>query len=68
MKVAGYPNLHKEGGCIVSSDVDAYQKRRSQMKQRKRLDELEEKQIKMGDDLEKLHTKLDYLIELLKEK
>lgn len=68
MKVAGQPHLEKHGGSVISTDKDAYQKRKSQMRQRRRLDELEEKQIKMGDDLEKLNTKLDYLIELLKEK
>lgn len=68
MKVKDYPNLSKENGSVISIDSDAYHKRLAQIRQRKRIDELEEQNKKMGDDLSTLNEKIDKLLRLLQEK
>ena len=68
MKVKDYPNLSKENGSVISTDSDAYQKRLAQIKQRRSIDELEEKKKKMGDDLKSLDQKMDTILRLLQEK
>lgn len=68
MKVKDYPNLSKENGSVISTDSDAYQKRLAQIKQRRRIDELEEQNQKMGNDLEIINQKMDIILRLLQEK
>ena len=68
MKVKDYPNLSKENGSVISTDSDAYQRRLAQIKQRRRIDELEEQNKKMGDDLKSLDQKMDTILRLLQEK
>lgn len=68
MKVKDYPNLSKANGSVISIDSDAYQKRLAQIRQRKRLDELEIQNKKMGDDLKSIDQKMDAILRLLQEK
>lgn len=62
------PHLSKENGSIISDDRDAYHKRLAQIRQRKRIDNMETEQKQMGDDLAEIKQTLDYLVKLLKEK
>lgn len=68
MKVKDFPNLSKENGSVVSTDSDTYHKRLAQIKQRKRIDELENNNKQMGDDLKNLNDKMDAILRLLQEK
>lgn len=62
------PNLSKVNGSLIYTDTDAYHKRLAQIRQRKRIDELETQNTRMGDDLISLNKKVDMLIKLLQEK
>lgn len=67
MKVKDYPNLSKENGGVISTNSDDYQKRLSQIRQRKRIDELENKNKQMVDDFKTLNDKMDLILKLLQK-
>ena len=67
MKVKDYPNLSKENGGVISTNSDDYQKRMSQIRQRKRIDELENKNKQMVDDFKTLNDKMDLILKLLQK-
>lgn len=67
MKVKDYPNLSKENGGVISTNSDDYQKRLSQIRQRKRIDELENKNKQMVDDFKTLNDKMDMILKLLQK-
>lgn len=67
MKVKDYPNLSKENGGVISTNSDDYQKRLSQIRQRNRIDELENKNKQMVDDFKTLNDKMDLILKLLQK-
>lgn len=67
MKVKDYPNLSKDKHAVISTDSDSYQKRLRQIRERKRIDGLENKNKQFEDDLKNLNDKMDLILRLLQK-
>jgi predicted nuclease with TOPRIM domain len=62
------PNMSKENGAVIFTSKDEYHKRLAQIKQRKRLDELECENKRLEEKLDSVELKLDKLLSLFQEK
>ncbi len=64
-KVKDHPNLDKSNGSVVSTDREAYKKRKQVIKNQQRLVELENNQTELRNELNDMSTKMDLIISLL---
>lgn len=60
-KVENHPNLIKGKGSVINNNTNEYQRRLSQIKQQKRIVEIESAQIQMQATLDEILKRLNAL-------